>query len=284
MKRLLPLALGLLLMGQDCEPAPAPTNFYCAGAVAMPDPDGLDGLIVSLLTGAQSLWDTIVGGQPSTDRRSTVYVGIVGKGSCSGTIIGPHTVLTAAHCAGTGGYHIYPDRNLPNYFVSTGELKHPDYYKFSSNGDLEARKSDLLLIYVKETLPLPYTTEIYDTSKVASCTGLIAQGWGQTESKDEPDYIPCPDNKTRCLRETPYTVYFENEKTINTKGIPGERQGFICFGDSGGPLYAVVDGELMLAGVTSTTASTDCVVASTHIKASYFRDWIAANLNGPGVP
>ena len=35
-----PLTLALLLMGQDCEPAPAPTNFYCAGAVAMPDPDG----------------------------------------------------------------------------------------------------------------------------------------------------------------------------------------------------------------------------------------------------
>jgi hypothetical protein len=289
MKRILPLLLlSSLLMAQDCQSPEPPGNFYCSGAVEQPEPTGLDALMVDLLTGIDHVWSTIVGGEPSTDRRSTVFVSIVGVGSCSGVIIGPHTVLTAGHCTGPNGYRIYLNQQIPNYYASTGATIHPGFWRWNSNrGDPH---DDLMLIYVKETLPEPYAFGFYNYEINHSvCTGLVAQGWGQTEDPSEPNYTICPDTNddgkpdSRCLRETPYTVTLVGDTWIKTKGIPGEKQGFICFGDSGGPLYAIVQGQVQLAGITSTTDSTDCKIGSTHVRVKAYTDWIVANMDGPGT-
>jgi len=277
-------------MAQDCEQPKPPGNFYCSGAVELPEPTGLDALMVDLLTGIDHVWDTIVGGTPSTDRRSTVFVSIVGVGYCSGVIIGPHTILTAGHCNnGTtdNNYRIYLDRNLPNYYQVTGHLIHPDYFEYQKDpaNSPFLGFSDLMLLYVNETLPEPYTDGFYSKAETIQCSGLVAQGWGKTEATTDPGYVPCPDGKSSCLRETPYTVFLETDTSIKTKGIPGDKQGFICFGDSGGPLYAIKHNPDMveLAGITSTTASTDCKVSSTHVKVSNFVPWIVANINGPST-
>jgi hypothetical protein len=278
MKHAIPiLALSLLLLAQTCDTPPKPTNFYCAGAVSQPDPDGLDALIISLLQDVQDVWNTIVGGTPSTDRRATVFVSIVGTGSCSGVILGPHTVLTAGHCNGENGYRIYLDRNKPNYYQVTGSLIHPGYYRWSSQRG--EPHDDLMLLYVNETLPKPYISGFYQGG-TAICESLVAQGWGQTEATTDPNYVPCPGGGTKCLRESSYTVFVENPTAINTKQLT---PGGICFGDSGGPLYALLTGqpEPFLAGITSTTASSDCKVSATHVKVSAYKQWIKNNFEPP---
>ena len=95
------------------------------------------------------------------------------------------------------------------------------------------------------------------------CTELIAQGLGKSEFNEPPT-----------LRESSYSVVKEDAMVLHTKQI---NWGGICFGDSGGPLYAVVNGELQLAGVTSTTYSQDCLVGGDHVNLRFYKPWIEGN-------
>jgi hypothetical protein len=94
---------------------------------------------------------------------------------------------------------------------------------------------------------------------------LTAQGWGLDEFPNEP----------ATLRESDYTVTQELDEVIRTKQVGW---GGICFGDSGGPLYATVLGTPQVAGITSTTMSQDCLIGSTHVKAVHFKTWIEDNV------
>lgn len=265
-KRFLPLVLiSLFLLGAgDCEPAPPPEpeddGSYCKGAT---EGDVLDGLAESLGLQVQEL-NTIIGGDLSVDRRSTVYVEIIGHGYCTGVVLTPHTVITAAHCNGDRGHNLYLARNDGNPIPVTNAIEHPEWWKWGSQNDFEARKADLMILHTSVPLPGPFPTALYDSNFSRFCTGLTAQGWG----KDE---FP---NEAPILRESAYRVTLEEEKVIRTKQATW---GGICFGDSGGPLYANLPGGPQLAGITSTTASSDCLVASTHIKVAYYKQWIEAN-------
>ena len=289
MKRLLPLLLLSLLMGQsDCESAPQ--GGYCKAT---------DDALNFALTG-EAIYNTIIGGTPSVKRRSTVYVYMPGKGSCTGVVIGKRTVLTAAHCHGDNGHRVYLARGDSKYWVATGSLRHPGYLSYLSSGnvDLEGRKADLMLLYFGEDLPqAPPEDQVLGFYKatplnVSLCESMIAQGFGQTE--DDPAH-PCPASTAetaefdalagaKCLREGPYSVRNEEEKQLYTRHAVIDPVA-ICFGDSGGPLYVRLTGQpgLQVAGITSTTSSSNCIVASHHTKVAAFEDWVLANYGGPEV-
>ena len=283
MKYLILIALALVLQGQDCESAPQ--GGYCAAT---------DDALNFGLTG-EAIYESIIGGTPSVNRRSTVYVYMPGKGSCTGVVLGPRTVLTAAHCYGSNGHRVHMMRGDGRSYSAIGATRHPGYLSYLSSGnvDLEGRKSDLMLLYFGEDIPMAppedQVTGFYRSypANVAACTEMIAQGWGQTE--DDPAH-PCPASGsealagTHCLREGPYSVRNEEEKQLYTRHAVIDPVA-ICFGDSGGPLYVRVAGKpgLKLAGITSTTSSSNCLVASHHTKAAEFEYWIIENLNGPGV-
>lgn len=264
--KLLLAVLALMLMGQSCEPSPPPEMpGYCPGAET-------PAAIVEGNIGAA--YSTIIGGTPSIDRRSTFWLHMPGAGSCTAVALGPRVAVTAAHCRGPNDHRLYVDRLVAPYYTATGYLEHPEYlkYLYSGNTYYEGRLSDIMLLYFEEDLPGPYPTGIYERNQ--ECDAMTAQGWGQTE--DDPAH-PCPNDAARCLREGPYTVVEEEEKQLRTKHALIDPVA-ICFGDSGGPLYAEYDdGRVELAGITSTTATTDCLYSSRHTKVSYFSDWITEN-------
>jgi len=258
-------------MGQDdCEPPP--DVGYCA---ATDD-------AVNIQLNIDAAYATIIGGTPSVNRRATFFLYMPGKGSCTAVAIGDRVALTAAHCRADAPYQhqLSVEPFTPPQWTATGYLEHPDYTMYRSDpADQEARKADLMLLYFDEDLPVEErVTGVYHANPINSkaCTGLTAQGWGKTE--DDPKH-PCPDGKTRCLREGPYTVTEEHPKQLYTVHAVFEPVA-ICFGDSGGPLYAEQDGELKLAGITSTTSSQDCLVASHHTKVAAFEEWIMLNMGG----
>jgi len=269
MTRLAPLLLlALVLMGQDCDPAPPQPSpqggtSYCFG---------LDySILDSAMAGVGGIWDTIIGGEMSTNRRATVQV-FFGSSYCSGVVLSPHTVLTAGHCGyGEGVEHRIKLEGSSTYIVSNESLVHPDYLAYinSGNTDLEARKSDLMLLYTAEAIPGPHVplTHLYMSELAEQCYGLIAQGYGRDEYPETG----------AMLRESKYKITQETTKHVRSVMTD---VGKVCFGDSGGPLYADVGpGSLYLAGITTTTMSSDCLTGASHVKVSHYTDWLEANVN-----
>lgn len=153
----------------------------------------------------------IVNGSPSVDRRATALV--TGGGTCSGTVIGPHTVLTAAHCEGMTS--IFVDSA---HFGVVEDLEHP-LYVFPLH--------DLRLLYSAAPLPGPYAS-LGDHSE---CVSLLTQGYGY--------------GSDGALHERVVEHLYRDSSTIY-----GSES--ICNGDSGGPLWALdSDGSWTLVGVSS---------------------------------
>ena len=110
--------VALLLMGQDCEPEPPPPGgpTYCKGNEYT--------ILDQLMDGAGSVWNTIIGGEPSADRRATVQVLFDGS-YCSGVAINAHTVLTAGHCGPeTTTQHVVRIEGDPTPYIAAYHVVH----------------------------------------------------------------------------------------------------------------------------------------------------------------
>jgi len=257
MKRLLLILLFVPLMGQECEPPkPGPDdNPYCYGSPTVGK---------QVRDGVSEVYNTIFGGEESTDRRSTLRIAKESS-RCSGVAVGPHTALTAAHCVRTanqataalGGYGVKP------YWDMTSKAIHPDTdlaIISYDNGDRDEGK----------VLEEPYISKIFDPLNpyhASRCLRLIAQGWGRWEES------------ALSLRECTYKIdeiAWDGELYISKHGPDGCR---ICMGDSGGPLYAEMDdGSLMLAGITRTTWG-ECTVQSGHNALQPYSEWLTEQIH-----
>lgn len=191
-------------------------------------------------TGSVSAY--IVGGVPSQDRRATVKVFNAG-GTCSGTIVGPHTVLLAAHCVDP---QVIAVEDFGAFQVED-TLIHEGY-----NGNV---RTDLQLAYTENELPAPFA-EIAKPG--LQCEQLVAQGYGRGSDGE--------------LHERNVeTVVRYDEVIITTTAT--------CSGDSGGPLYALrSDGSYVLVGVTSFGAGgEDCDGPGGSMNLLVLGDWVEEN-------
>lgn len=182
----------------------------------------------------------IVNGTPSVDRRSTASISGP-TGGCTATVIGPHTVLTAAHCAEQGAPTDILVEGIGWFDVLDG-VTHEEYV-FPMN--------DLHILYTQEVLPEPYAT--LATTEVV-CASTIAQGYGYGGVGLHE----------RAMQETGHFA----DQILGTSAIAP--------GDSGGPLWAITaDGPLLL-GVASWGfgSAPDYEGETGHISVPYHYDWI----------
>ena len=196
---------------------------------------------------------------------------------CTGTLIQRRVVLTAAHCIFPTGlvYIKYGadqlDEELPLYSVSA-VWRNPRYSASQSVNDVG------LLLLEKEipgatVFPLSSASKISSIQKNKSVQYRII-GWGIDQNEELPTYLRTSivtDQSAvvkKFVKSWRNDVWFAVGKFIKSEGV----YSGICSGDSGGPLFATLNGETVIAGVASFTFAEECEVRAPSVfsRLSYY--------------
>jgi V8-like Glu-specific endopeptidase len=156
---------------------------------------------------------------------------------CTGTLVAPKVVLTAAHCLDAfgedGAYEVAFGASLAAdgaKFVWVRRSKaHPGYVE-------DTHENDVALLELDEPAPTPPATTTVATLKVGARARIV--GFGETRVDGEPPGIK---------RTGDTTIDSVSEKDFRASPLPS----MSCAGDSGGPVFVTDDsGVETLAGIT----------------------------------
>jgi MYXO-CTERM domain-containing protein len=193
---------------------------------------------------------------------------------CSGTVISPRVVLTAAHClegSPPTGVYFGEDANDPSTgtVIGVGQtLVHPDY----------PQRGDIGVLELAEATQVP-PSELNRTPLSASLAGQDVRVVGFGVSVDGGD--------TAGVKLTGLTTFDSVEEDYMLVRPKGDQSG--CYGDSGGPNYMTIGGGEVLAGVTSFGTEDSCLAGfggNTDVEqyAAWVDDFVAMIEGTPPAP
>lgn len=244
----------------------------------------------------------VINGQKITSTsplaRPTVMLEGKSGAICSGTIISPNVIITAAHCLKNA---------LPTHAISAQALSFHKSFKVAksiSHPDFKGVGNDLALVFLaepvdKEIAPMKIYDGHFLTHGLPIHVGGFS-GFSKAQKRDVFDYLDDKDIGTYAVtNHTSSGPYFltrnvmieenKDRKWKEDRQLFGFRQmtGGICPGDSGGPTMLKIDEEFHLIGVNKAISTKkvigpdnkrvvvfDCEEEgySTHL--ALFRTWI----------
>ncbi|KAJ1894726.1 hypothetical protein LPJ66_005016 [Kickxella alabastrina] len=213
---------------------------------------------------------------------------------CTGSLIAPNVVLTAAHCVYDSPTNMTAPEDVTVRFTHTvpkfpSTTRSYDVIKVvpHPNFSLDDGPDDIALLILNSTIPDSVTTKVkLYTGDYYLDTPLEAAGFGITEelNRTKADVLMKVDLKTSnteaCRK---YISEYNPAKMICTEGPIGKSP---CYGDSGGPLLMPIDNGLdgfALIGLTSFGSGKDnkealCGAdgaAGFYTRVSAYVSWIA---------
>jgi secreted trypsin-like serine protease len=170
---------------------------------------------------------------------------------CSGTMITPNKVLTAAHCVENA---IEVDvllgvSSTQLGFVTTTSWQIDPNFSRAANG---AFTDDIAVINVPVSLPLPTVPVLSSSPPQAGQKGVIF-GYGTTGASDDFAQLRSGVMKIATVDSSRISAVYESS-TSN-----------VCSGDSGGPLLLQNGNQLSIAGITSYGDSRNCSVGERSV-------------------
>lgn len=250
----------------------------------------------------EPLQPKVVNGRPGVPSEISRLVFLqAGRYLCGGTLAGPSTVITAAHCVSDGQGGVTPASQVkvglstesglrPTPTLSVVEvMPHPDY-----NTPVDSYSHDIAVLTlaapVTSVSPMPVAPPSVSGSLLAAGRDVMSAGygvtaaWGSSISNQAlvadlvavPNRV-CTGHRSYTIGSVTFRMPLEVGETIDTAtavcaiGVLPDTNKIIdtCQGDSGGPLFAGRGDEAVLLGVVSVgigCAGYDEVGAELHPK------------------
>ena len=212
----------------------------------------------------------ILGGKSCKDYPATGAVLFRGSLHCTGTLIAPKVVLTAAHCLCGFSVDELSFTTVPTLF---GDLTAGFAVPVSSaiaheRYDPVTVEHDLALLYL-ETAPEGVEPALRRRSPLPASPSQVLHfaGYGFTDPEKTID------GEKHCVDMQPEAGC----GAVFYYAVPGKQT---CNGDSGGPAYLDVNGKPMLAGLTSW-GDPDCSSYGVDVDVGYYATWIDKHLKEP---
>lgn len=223
----------------------------------------------------------IIDGRPATDNDAVTAhtVSIFshpGSSGCTGVIIAPHAVLTAAHCTANSDYfNIYFAKY---FFAANSELTISTKNKIVHE-DYSEGENDLAILFFEQDLPTGYSPVSLAKDPKDSATGqeLIIAGYGVTKKT----WLPSGDSYgTLNVGRSKIAFRLFDQSRFYTMNI--RDQASVCYGDSGGPAFIEKNNNLYLVGISSqgdwVPPIPACTFGANWTRISYYYDWIMEQL------